>query len=260
MTGELEKFTFAGIRIDNLNQAEALVRIEDLLAKKRFGYIVTPNAQHLALLQKDVEFKKIYDEADLVLADGMSIVFALRMLGNPLKEKCSGADMFKDIIDLTAAQNKNLFILGGTDGSETKAVAKAKQLHPRLRIGSYSPSQGFERDPVESHAILKKIKAHRTDVLFMCVGSPKSEKWIYRNRESLGGCLAFPLGDALNFFAGVKNRAPKWMRDSGLEWLYRFTREPHRLWRRYLIGNMSFALIFGRELWKKLDGNQENRS
>ena len=137
------------------------------------------------------------------------------------------------------------------------AVEKAKRLYPHLCIRFYSPPQGFERDPVKSRSIVQRIVAHKTDVLLICVGSPKSEKWIYSHQDSLGGCLAFSLGDALNFFAGVKKRAPKWMRHSGLEWLYRLAQEPHRLWRRYLLGNTRFAVIFARELWNKLNGKTE---
>jgi exopolysaccharide biosynthesis WecB/TagA/CpsF family protein len=250
----------AGIQIDNLSQEEALGKIRVLLEKKRFGYIVTPNAQHINILQKDQDFKKIYDDACLVLADGMSIVFALRILGYPLKEKCSGADMFGDIIRLAAELDRNLFILGGAEGSEEKAVTRAKQIHPRLRIQSYSPRRGFELDPAASRSIIQRITDFNTDVLFICVGSPKSEKWIYRNQESLGECLVFPLGDSLNFYAGSKKRAPRWMRDSGLEWLYRLAREPLRLWRRYLIGNVTFVGIFARELWKKIGIRIKKRS
>lgn len=256
----MSKIPFAGIHIDNLSQEEALERIRALLKRRQFGYIVTPNAQHINILQNDWEFRKIYDEAGLVLADGMSIVFALRILGYPLKEKCSGADMFNDIMRLGAAQNKNLFILGGSNGSEKIAVKKAMRLFPDLRIQSYSPPSGFDCDPAESRSIVQKILAHRTDMLFICVGSPRSEKWVYRNRDSLSGCLAFPLGDSLNFFAGVKKRAPKWMRDSGLEWLYRLAQEPHRLWRRYIVGNIRFAGIFVRELWKNHSGKPERKS
>jgi N-acetylglucosaminyldiphosphoundecaprenol N-acetyl-beta-D-mannosaminyltransferase len=256
----MDKIPFAGIHIDNLSQQEAMETIRVLLDKKHFGYIVTPNAQHINILQKDKEFKKIYDRASLILADGMSIVFALRILGYPLKEKCSGADMFNDIIGLAAELGRNLFILGGNNGSEFKAVARASQLYPHLHIQSFSPRQGFERDPVESRSIIQRITASNTDVLFICVGSPKSEKWIYRNKDRLGKCLVFPLGDSLNFFAGIKKRAPKWMRDSGLEWLYRFAKEPRRLWKRYLIGNIQFAGIFVRELWKKIGGSSQNNS
>lgn len=230
-------------------------RIRKFLEEKRFGYIVTPNAQHINILQKDEEFKEIYDRASLILADGMSIVFALRIFGHPLKEKCSGADMFGDIVGLTAELGQSLFILGGKDGSEDQAVAKARQLYPHLHIQAYSPRRGFECDPDESRSIIQRITDFDTDVLFICIGSPKSEKWIYRNRDRLGRCFVFPLGDSLNFFAGVKKRAPKWMRDLGLEWLYRLAKEPLRLWKRYLVGNIQFAWIFIRELWKKFRGN-----
>ncbi|MFC2163905.1 WecB/TagA/CpsF family glycosyltransferase [Acidobacteriota bacterium] len=257
MISELDKIPFAGIHIDNLSQEEALDKIRELLKSKHLGYVVTPNAQHINILQNDKEFKKIYDEAALVLADGMSIVFSLKILGQPLKEKCSGADLFNNIIRLAAAQNKKLFILGGINGSEKIAEEKAGCRYPNLHIQSYSPPRGFEHNSEETQSILQKIIAHETDVLLVCVGSPKSEKWIYRNQGVLNGCLSFIVGDSVNFFAGIKKRAPKWMRKSGLEWLYRLAKEPHRLWRRYLIGNTRFALIFFRELWNRLNKKSE---
>jgi len=248
---DMDKISFAGIEIDNLSFREALQKIRAMIESNKRGYIVTPNAQHINLLQDDEEFKKSYEDACLVLADGMSVIFALRVLGTPVKERCAGSDMFQKIIHLAAELNKNIFILGGTEGSEKIAFRKIKQMHPNLKVYYYSPPFDFEKNEEENQKILKAINASDAEILFMCVGTPKSEKWLYRYFSHLKTHLAFVFGDSLNFFAGIKQRAPKWLQKMGLEWLFRLIQEPRRLWRRYLIGNAQFIVLSIREMSRK---------
>lgn len=241
------KFRFAGIEIDNLTIDEVLDRIKELVEKNKKSYIVAPNAAHIVLLQKDKEFKKAYEKAEMVLADGMSILFASYLLGVPLRAKCSGADLFPKICELLYNMNKKIFILGGVNGSEKIAEEKLKKMYPGIKVKTYSPPIGFENDEYETKRIIEMINDFSTDFLFLCTGAPKSEKWIYKNINRLNIKVAFHVGMALNFFAGVKKRAPRLIQKIGLEWFWRLVQEPKRLWRRYLIGNMVFIWLILKE-------------
>lgn len=247
----MDKIPFAGIHIDNLSRGEALQKIKNMILNNERGYIVTPNAQHINLLQEDKEFKRSYADACLVLADGMSVIFALRVLGTPVKERCTGSDMFQATIQLAAELGQSIFILGGIEGSEKIAFRKIKEMFPELDVHYHSPPFDFEKNEEENRKILEAINSSEAKILFICVGAPKSEKWIYRHLPHLKINLALIFGDSLNFFAGIRQRAPNWLQKMGLEWLFRLVQEPRRLWRRYLIGNTKFIILVSKEVSKK---------
>jgi N-acetylglucosaminyldiphosphoundecaprenol N-acetyl-beta-D-mannosaminyltransferase len=247
----MDKFTFAGIKIDNFSLTEVKEKIIEIIEKGKKSYIVTPNAAHIVLLQKDKEFYEVYKNATLVLADGISIVWTSRFLGTSLKERITGADLFGEICKIANKKGKSLFILGGTGGVEKIAENKLKMMYPNIEAFSYSPPFGFENDKKESSKIINMINMSNADIFFVCVGSPKSEKWIYKHLNILNIKVACPFGAALDFFAGIKKRAPKWMQNAGLEWFWRLIRDPRRLWKRYLIGNIIFIWIILKELFRK---------
>lgn len=245
-----KKFYFAGVSIDNLYLAEALGELERSILQGKRGYVVTPNAAHICLLQQDEELKTIYKNASLVLADGMSIIFASRLLGFPLKERCCGTELFTEACVMLASLDKKIFLLGGQNGSEKIAEQKIKKMHPNLKVSSYSPCFGFENNQTETAKIVDLINKFNSDILFLFVGTPKSEKWIYRNISRLHINMWFSLGQTINYFAGTKKRAPKWIQKSGGEWFFRLCQEPKRLWKRYLIGNSNFLILLIREFFK----------
>jgi N-acetylglucosaminyldiphosphoundecaprenol N-acetyl-beta-D-mannosaminyltransferase len=243
-----QKFKFAGIEINNLARGEAIGKIERLINEDNPVYVVTPNAAHIVLLQKDKEFKEAYKKASLVLADGMSIFFVSKVLGVPLKDKCSGSDLFEEVCKICAKNNKSLFLLGGVKGSEKIAEQKLKQLYPSLGVFSYSPPRGFENDKEETKKIIDMVNNSQINVLIVCVGTPKSEKWLLKNIDKMQISLACSFGSSLDYFAGVKKRAPLLWQRFGLEWFWRFVQEPRRLWRRYLIGNAMFIWLVFKEI------------
>ncbi len=242
--------SFLGVEIDNLTKMEAIKKIRDFLHRKEKGYIVTPNASHMVELQNDKKFLESYKNALLIVPDGFSIVLASKLLGKPLKEKCSGADLFPEICKLASELGMRIFILGGRDGSEKIVEEKIREAFPGIVVSSFSPPFGFEKNEEIEKEIINLINDFKTDILFVCVGTPKSEKWIYKNFNHLNINLAFSLGSAPEFFTGVKRRAPKWMQKVGLEWLWRLIQEPGRLWKRYLIGNTIFIWLIIKELIK----------
>lgn len=230
------------VNIDNLTSSEALTALENLINKRDSHHlIVTPNVDHIVRYQKDHEFRKIYKSATLVFADGVPLIWASKILKTPLKEKISGSDMFPKICELAANKGYSVFFLGGRPGAADKAAAVLKSKFPNLNVcGIYCPPLGFEHNTDESAKIINLITNAKPDILFVGLGSPKQEKWIYYNKELIKVPVSIGIGVSFEFIAGIVKRAPELFQKIGLEWFWRFCMEPRRLWKRYLITDMSF--------------------
>ncbi len=236
-----ENIDLLGIRITNISLEEAVNRIEELSKNKTFSYTVTPNVDHLVRLQRDISFRRIYQEADLVVADGVPLLWAARFLGTPLKGRVNGTDLFERVIARAAETGASVFLLGGEEGSAEKAADRLSERHPDLQIaGWYCPPFGFEHDIAENGKILRLIGDVHPTYLFVGLGSPKQEKWIAEHGAATGARHAIGIGVSFSFVAGMIRRAPYWMQRSGLEWLWRLGAEPRRLWHRYLVDDPRF--------------------
>lgn len=237
-----------GVRIDNVEMSDIIVKVDSYIKERRFSYIVTPNADHIVKLQRDPEFGKIYGEAALVLADGMPLLWAARFLGTPLKEKISGSDLFPRLCGLAAEIGYKLFFLGGRKGAAVKAAEVLRNKSPAIKIvGCYSPPLGFENDPKENGKIIKMIRDAKPDILFVGLGAPKQEKWIYRYKGEYQVPVSVGVGASFEFTSGMVKRAPRWMQKRGLEWFWRLMMEPGKLWKRYLIDDMQFFWLVARQ-------------
>jgi len=216
-------------------------------------YVVTPNVDHTILLQKHAEFRQVYEGASLVLADGMPVVLASRLLGKRLPERVSGSDVVPALFAaVTPEKQLRVFLLGAGPGVAARAASAIEKRYPGvLTVGSLSPSFGFESDPTEIEMILDAIAKAKPHVLLIGVGSPKQELWVHRHADRLSANLALCVGATLDFLAGEKARAPRWMRQSGLEWLYRLANEPRRLAGRYAQNAWGFPRLVWRE-WRTL--------
>jgi N-acetylglucosaminyldiphosphoundecaprenol N-acetyl-beta-D-mannosaminyltransferase len=247
------KVDICNIKIDNLSMQGALKEIEHLIkGEGQRAFVVTPNVDHLVKLQKDMDFKRVYDAASLVLADGMPLIWASKFLGTPLKEKISGSDLFPKLCELAQKREYSLFFLGGRPGAAQKAAEKLRAIYKKIQIvGIYSPPFGFENDKIENDKIVSMIKNARPDILFVGLGAPKQEKWIYKHYEELNIPVSIGIGVTFEFFAGFVKRAPLWMQKAGCEWLWRLMEEPERLWKRYLIDDMKFFWLILRQKYKQ---------
>jgi N-acetylglucosaminyldiphosphoundecaprenol N-acetyl-beta-D-mannosaminyltransferase len=248
----METIVLAGVRINNITLNETIAHIEKLISRKERAWIVTPNAAHIVLLQSDVEFKQLYDEANLVLPDGMPLVWVSRCLGKPLIEKVSGSDLLPETCKVSAMKGYRVFFLGGNPGVADKAKNVLMQRYKCLKIvGTYSPPFGFDNDSKENAKIISMINEARPDILFVGLGTPKQEKWIYKNRNLYSPCVSIGIGASFDFVAGTVKRAPVWMQKYCLEWFWRFIHEPRRLWRRYLIYNTLFLKLALKDYFKR---------
>lgn len=214
---------------------EAVGRIEQLVKERADAYVVTPNLDHLISLDEDKEFREAYEHADLVLADGISLVLIAKYLRIPLKEKVSGSDLFPKVCEMAARHGWSLYILGAGPGVAEEAGRRLAEKNPGLGIaGTYSPPLGFENNPEEIERIIGKITAAGPDLMAIAISSMKGEKFIYRYRDRLGVPLTMSIGAAVDFEAGNRKRAPKWVSRMGFEWLYRTIQEPKRIGKRVL--------------------------
>ena len=230
--------------IDNLTMDEALGRIDELIQKRRNAYVVTPNVDHIVQLEKGGELVDAYKHADLILADGKPLIWISKWYGTPIKEKISGSDLFPKLCELSAKKGYRLFFLGAAEGVAAKAAENLSNRYAGLRVvGTYSPPMGFESDEVEMQKIRQMVKDSHPHVLVVALGCPKQELFILHNREELGVPISLGLGASLDFEAGNVKRAPKWMADHGLEWLYRITQDPKRMAKRYLVDDIKILVL-----------------
>lgn len=241
------RMTFLNTHIDNLTMDEAVQEIDRLIQEKKHSYVVTPNVDHIVQLDKDNNFKEIYDNASLVLTDGKPLIWIAKLKGTPIKEKVSGSDLFPRICELASKKGYRIFILGAAEGVADKAAHNLVKKNRGLIIaGTYSPFIGFEKDEGEINKIINKINDSSTDILAVALGSPKGEKFIYSIKEKINASLSISIGATIDFEAGIVKRAPKWMSEVGLEWLFRITQDPKRLLKRYWNDALSIIPIINK--------------
>jgi len=230
-----------GVKISSISLEETLSQVDQWVQSRTLSYIVTPNVDHLVKLRGDAEFRRIYETASLVLPDGMPVLWAAGFLGTPLKEKISGSDLFLEICSIAVERGYKLFFLGGRPSAAYGTAEALRKKHPNINIaGVRCPPLGFEKDKEENSNIVDMIKKANPDILFVGLGSPKQEKWIYAHRYEYQAPVSIGIGGSFEFVSGMVKRAPKWMQRIGLEWLWRIMMEPGRLWKRYLIDDMPF--------------------
>jgi N-acetylglucosaminyldiphosphoundecaprenol N-acetyl-beta-D-mannosaminyltransferase len=211
------------------------------------AYVITSNAQHIVQLEKERSLQEIYDHADLVIPDGISLLIAARLYGRSLKQRVAGVDIFKELCGLSAKNDLHVFLLGGRPGSAELAATVIKSSHPNLKCSTYCPPLGFEQSAAGLQETADAIAAAQPDILFVALGAPKQEYWIYEHGLALSVPVCIGVGGSFEIVGGVVPRAPMWAQNIGCEWLYRLSREPRRMWRRYLIGNLEFAAIVLRQ-------------
>ena len=232
----MSRMRFMNIEIDNLTMKEALQEIDKLIQEDKNAFVVTPNVDHIIQLERGGELVEAYKQADLILTDGKPLIWISKWYGTPIKEKISGSDLFPLLCDMAAQKGYRMFFLGAAEGVAAKAAENLKKKYKGLQVvGTYSPPKGFEKDEAEMEKIRTMVKTSQPHILIVALGCPKQEFFILHNRDTLGVPISLGLGASIDFEAGNIKRAPKWMADHGLEWIYRITQDPKRLAKRYLV-------------------------
>lgn len=223
---------------DRASAARAMV--EEALARRGSGrppaYITSANGQVLSVCALDPEVRGLFCAADVIHADGMPLVIASRRLCRvPLPERVATTDLFHDVAREAIRAGASVYLLGATQGVVEAAVAAVRRLHPALRIVGWR--HGYI-EPGQEDEVIATLNAARPDIVFVSMGAPREQAFVVRNRDRLTGVgVVKTSGGLFDFLAGARSRAPAWMQDAGLEWLYRMLLEPRRLFRRYALTN-----------------------
>lgn len=230
---------------------EVAQEVAQLAARGSPAMVVTPNADHVVNLERDEALRAAYGRADVVVPDGMPVVWASWLLGSPVKERVTGSDLMPRLCAIAAQRGLKIFLLGGAEGVAQRAADNLKRSHPQLVVaGTLSPPLGFERDAAQNARIVQAIRASGADLVFVCLGSPKQEVWASEHLAEFDHGVFLGVGAAVDFCAGTLKRAPPWMRRTGLEWLHRLSRDPRRLLGRYA-KDLYFFVLIARQLWRR---------
>jgi N-acetylglucosaminyldiphosphoundecaprenol N-acetyl-beta-D-mannosaminyltransferase len=235
-------FRVLGVRIDALQIPEAIEKLEEWIRERRRSYFVSlTNVNNVMEARRDPRFRKIQDSADLSLPDGMPLVWIGRLRGYQLRRRVYGPDLLLDFCRQTEGKGYSHFFYGGAPGVGEQLAEGLRRRFPALRIaGVYSPP--FRQlSPQEDTYVVEMINRATPDVLWVGLGCPKQERWIYEHRNRLRVPVIAGIGQAFDIHSGRVRQAPRWIRENGLEWLFRLWKEPRRLWRRYLIYNTQFV-------------------
>lgn len=242
----MDKQPLLNTYVNNVDMDETIQEICRLIEERKKSYVVAINVDVVMKIEKDEYLKKITDEADMTLVDGKPLVWIAKWHKHPVKAKISGSDLVPELCKTAAKNNYSIFIIGGAEGIAEKAKLNLEKEIPEINIvGTYAPPFGFEKNDEELDKINSLINSVQPDLVIACFGCPKQEKWIYENYSKYNGTVSVCAGATVDFLAGNVNRAPEWMSNHGLEWLYRFFQEPKRLFKRYFVDDIKIIkLIF----------------
>ncbi len=230
-----------GVSFDNITLDEAVDRALAMLEEDRPHLAATPNPEMIQRAEKDPAFAKVLSEADLVLPDGIGVIYAAKILGRPLKGRVPGVDFASALMEKLVGTDKRLFLLGAKPGVAEEASRRLTARYPGLNICGVH--DGYFQDDAP---VVEAIRAVRADVVFVCLGFPKQELWAAAHGAEAGAKLYVGLGGSLDVFAGKVDRAPEKMQKLGLEWLYRLYKEPSRIGRMAKLPLILFQAVGAR--------------
>ncbi len=226
--------------VNALSLDETVAEVERIIADGVPTQHVVINAAKVNLIEDDPDLADIVNACPLINADGASIVMAAKLLGVPVTERVTGIDLFLRLVEVAAKNGYGIYLFGAREEVVTKVKRIFEETYPALRIVGYRNGYFSEEDEPQ---MVEEMAASGADMMFVAFSSPKKEYWVHKYLEQLGIPFVMGVGGSFDVVAGVTDRAPMWMQEHGLEWLYRFMQEPGRLWKRYIVGNARFALL-----------------
>ena len=232
-----DKVVLFGVPIDNLTLAETLDRIDEMIRNGATHQHVVVNVDKIVKLQADEKLREAILSCDMINADGQPIVWASRLLQQPIKERVTGVDLFASLVERCAARGYRPFFLGAKQEIVARVVEILERRHSTLKIAGWR--NGYWKPP-EEEKVVEEIRQAKPDVLFVAMSSPKKEMFLNTWKQQLKVPFVMGVGGTFDVVAGQVKRAPRWMQRSGMEWLFRLAQEPRRMWRRYLVEDMAF--------------------
>ena len=223
--------------VDAISMDETIAEVERIIAEGKPTQHVVINASKVNLMNENAELQTIVNNCPLINADGASILWAAKKLGVPLKERVTGIDLFLNLVKLADEKGYRIYLFGAKEEVVQTVKKRFEEQYPHLQIVGVRNGYFTEAD---EPAIVSDMANSHADMMFVAFSSPKKEFWINKYLDDLQIPFVMGVGGSFDVVAGVTDRAPKWMQNHGLEWLYRFIQEPVRLWDRYVVGNWKF--------------------
>lgn len=258
-----DKVSLLGIPFLHVTESQLVDHVLSSVAQGRGGWIITPNLDILRQGAQQSEVRALLLRADVLVADGMPLIWASRLQRTPLPERVSGSHIIWSIPEAAAQRGASVFLLGGKEGAADACAKVLLARFPNLKItGTYCPPFGFEKSDAEIAKARAAIASAPADIIFVALSFPKGENLIERIRDVAPRSWWIGVGISFSFVAGDVKKAPRWMQVSGLEWLHRLLQEPKRLARRYLIDGLPFAarLLIGSALRGLFRSGSRSRS
>lgn len=237
-----------GVGINAVNWPQALGLIAAWSANKESRYICISNVHSVVTTTQDAEFKQVVDGADMVTPDGAPVAWMLRKQGFSDQQRINGPDLMWKYCAEAALRGESIYLYGGEPRTLESLLQRLRNAFPGLPVaGAFSPP--FRAASAEEdEADVARINRSGAGTVWVSLGCPKQEKWMADHRGRVNAVM-IGVGAAFDYHAGTIRRAPLWMQQRGLEWLYRLLSEPRRLWKRYLVSNALFVLGAVRQLW-----------
>lgn len=242
----MNRIDVLGIEFDNIDIVEAVERAMRLMDEHCHAYVVTPNPEIVLESRKNKGLSAAVRSADMVLPDGVGVIYASHILGTPIKNRIPGIDFASALLARMSESEKKIFLLGAKPGVAELAAQRLTERYPGLLVCGVN--DGYF-DQADNEFLVKKINSAAPDLVVVCLGSPKQEIWMKNNAQQLDVGLMIGLGGTLDVYAGVVERAPRRWRSMGLEWLYRLIKEPKRIKRMIKLPGILFAA-----LWRRIGG------
>ena len=220
------KIEVLGVSFDNVTMEQAAELGGKMLQEDRFHYVVTPNPEFILAAEKDESFRAVLNAADLVIPDGIGVIYSAKILGTPLSERVPGIEFSAKMLEKLDEMGGRLFLLGAKPGVAEKAGENICARYPNIVL--CGTQDGYFKDEEE---VILKVAAAKPDLIFVCLGAPKQEKWMARWGQHTGAKMAIGLGGCLDVYAGNVERAPEAWQKMGMEWAYRLKKEPKRIGR-----------------------------
>lgn len=235
----MDKVNILGINVDNVDMAQATRRAEKMLKESGVSTVYTPNSEIILYASENEEYRDVINKADMVIPDGIGVVYGAKILGHPLPERVAGYDLACEILKSMAKTGKRVYLLGAKPGVAETAAKNISEKYKGIEIAG--THDGYFSDDEE---VIESINAANADFLMVCLGFPKQEKWIDKNKDKLNVRLAIGAGGCLDVFAGNVMRAPDFYCRHGIEWLYRLVKQPSRFVRMLALPKFGLKVIF----------------
>lgn len=238
MRAGVPTITVLGVPVAALTVRQAITEVSELLTEPRPRTVVYVNAHSVNLAGFDARYRECLANADLVLNDGSGLALAARVGGRRFPANLNGTDFTPEVLRLAARRGLGVYLLGGRDGVAAAAADRLCRMVPGLRVVGHH--HGYVTG-AQGHDVAQRIRQSGADIVLVAMGNPRQELWLAEHLPATGAALGVAVGAFLDFAAERVPRAPKWMRSTGIEWLYRLGREPRRLFARYVLGNPLFV-------------------